>query len=154
TLISLGGQPVDFFSPAADPYLGYHPPASWSSRTTRSRPSTSLLTRYWSAPAASKQANDPEELPFGVLPLLIPVGRKADLLANRELVRCSAPRHETRRFGYCLCKHHTLRIANAGGSARVPRNRRERLISRPSAPDGSLPTMFKPTPCSRRRSVR
>ena len=31
----------------------YHPFASWSSRTTRSRPSISLLTRYWSAPPAS-----------------------------------------------------------------------------------------------------
>src|SRR5262249_49521055 len=34
-------------------YLDYHPSASWSSRATRSRPSISLLTRYWTVPPAS-----------------------------------------------------------------------------------------------------
>jgi hypothetical protein len=34
-------------------FRSFHDRASWSSRTTRSWPSVSLLTRYWSAFAAS-----------------------------------------------------------------------------------------------------
>jgi len=202
--MSPGGRPVGFFGSAAGPYLDYHPSASWSSRTTRSRPSISLLTRYWSAPPASGSRrtilkNSPwvycccwsrsgekltswptTNLCVVIIPLSI-VYSSPTLAEFREFaigslqvrVERSIKRWlsliifwevsirwwtlarafllwATRRRDSDTAFVNITRSAyqNAGGSARVPRNQWERLISRPSAPDGSLPTMFKHTPCT------
>ena len=57
-----------------------------------------------------------------------------EMLGTRP--RFSASCDEIAGSGNFPCMHRALRFGNLGGSARVPRDQWERLISQPSAPDG------------------